>query len=74
MLAWFVHFSVLLLHPSCCVKLFTSILNARLNNFTDAHSVHEENQPGLRAGYSTMDHIFVLRAKTQKKKIVLFVY
>ena len=48
---------------SCFGKLFTSILNARLNKFLDAHTILEENQAGLRAGYSTMDHIFVLHAK-----------
>ena len=54
--------------------MFTSILNARLNKFLDAHNILEENQTGFRAGYSTMDHIFVLHAlteiaKTQKKKL-----
>ena len=59
---------------SCFGKLFTSILNARLNKFLDAHNILEENQAGFRAGYSTMDNIFVLHAlteisKTQKKKL-----
>ena len=62
---------------SCVGKLFTSILNARLNKFLDAHSILEVNQAGFRAGYSTMDHIFVLHAlteiaKTQKKKLFCF--
>ena len=55
-------------------KLFTSILNARLNKFLDVHNILEENQAGFRAGYSTMDHIFVLHAlteiaKTKKNKL-----
>ena len=55
---------------SCFGKLFTSILNARL----DVHNILEENQAGFRAGYSTMDNIFALHAlteiaKTQKKKL-----
>ena len=59
---------------SCFGILFTSILNARLNKFLDAYSILEENQAGFHAGYSTMDHIFVLHAlkeisKTQKKKL-----
>ena len=59
---------------SCFGKLFTYILYARLNKFLDAHNKLEENQAGFRAGYSTMDHIFVLHAlteiaKTQKKKL-----
>ena len=62
---------------SCFGKLLISILNmlnARLNKFLDAHNILEENQAGFHAGYSTMDHIFVLHAlteiaKTQKKKL-----
>ena len=52
---------------SCFGKLFTPILNARLNKFLDAHNILEENQAGFRAGYSTMDHIFVLHALTEKR-------
>ena len=54
---------------SCFGKLFTSILNARLNKFLDAHNILEENQAGFRAGYSTMDHIYVLHALTEIAKI-----
>ena len=61
--------------PSCFRKLFTSILNARLNKFLDAHIIIEKNQAGFRTCYSTMGHIFVLHAlteiaKTQKKKLL----
>ena len=69
---------------SCIGKLFTSIVNPRSNDFIDAHNVLEENQAGFRAGYSTMDHIFVLYALTEiaktqkkkkkKKKALLFIY
>ena len=41
---------------SCFGKLFASILNARLNDLSDAHTVLEENQAGFRAGYLTIDH------------------
>ena len=63
---------------SCFDKLFTSLLNARLNEFLDANTILEGNQAGFRAGYSTMDHIFVLYALTEiaknsGKEIVLFV-
>ena len=44
---------------SCFGKLFTSIFNAGLNKFLGTHNMLEENQAGFRAGYSTMDHIFV---------------
>ena len=59
---------------SCFGKLFTSILNSLLNDFIDSHNVLEENQTGFRAGYSTVDHIFVVyglteTTKTQKKKL-----
>ena len=55
---------------NCFGRLFTSILNARLYT----HNILEGNQAGFRAGYSTMDHIFVLHAlteiaNTQKKKL-----
>ena len=47
---------------SCFAKLFTSILNERLQTF--AENVHriEENQAGFRRGYSTIDNIFVLHS------------
>ena len=56
---------------SCFGKLFTSLLNSRLNDFIDARTVLEENQ----AGFRTMDHVFVLHALTeianiQKKKLL----
>ena len=59
---------------SCFGKLFTAILNSRLNDFIDVHNVLEENQAGFRVGYSTMDYIFELYAlteiaKTQEKKL-----
>ena len=37
---------------SCFGKLFTSILNARLDKFLNAHNILEENQAGFYAGYS----------------------
>ena len=61
---------------SCFSKMFTSILNARLNDFIDADTVLEENQAGFHACYSTMDHIlfYIHKKKKTQKKIVLFVY
>lgn len=43
---------------SCLGKLFTGILNNRLSKIVHLH----ENQAGFRAGYSTADHVFVLRS------------
>ena len=57
---------------SCFGKLFTAILNERLNNFLKHNSALNENQAGFRSGYSTVDHIFTLHVLTelfkQKKK------
>ena len=44
---------------SCMGKLFTSILNVRLNDFLEEFLLLNENQFGFRKGYSTIDNIFV---------------
>ena len=59
---------------SCLGKLFTSILNSRINNFLEEFDLLNENQAGFRAGYSTTDHIFLLHSlieimKHSKKKL-----
>ena len=62
---------------SCFGKLFTAVLNLRLNNFLNEHEILEENQAGLREGYSTNDHIFVLHALIEllkAKKLKLFCF
>ena len=43
---------------SCLGKLFTGILNSRLAAVVKIN----ENQAGFRSGYSTVDHVFVLRS------------
>ena len=43
---------------SCMGKLFTSILNERLNVFSDEFDVLNENQVGFRKEYSTVDNLF----------------
>ena len=45
---------------SCLGKLFTSIVNTRLNFFANEVTLIHENQAGFRKGYSTIDNIFVL--------------
>jgi hypothetical protein len=55
-------------------KLFTRILNNRLNFWSDAYSVLQESQMGFRKGYSTADCIFVLSSLinltlTKRKKL-----
>jgi len=54
-------------------KLFTSVLNNRLNSFINENDILNESQAGFRAKYSTLDHIFalhtiieMLRAKKRK--------
>ena len=49
----------------CFGKLFTAVLNLRLNKFLEHNNCLEENQAGFRAGYSTTDHIFTLHALTE---------
>ena len=41
-------------------KLFTSILNSRLNNFSDETYLVTKSQAVFLAGYSTQDNIFIL--------------
>ena len=45
---------------SCLGKLFTSILNKRLQLFTEKYDKISQNQAGCRKGFSTVDHIFGL--------------
>ena len=46
---------------SCLGKLFTSIISARLQNFSDEINVLNENQVGFRGGCSTLYHTYVLQ-------------
>ena len=45
---------------SCLGKVFTRILNARLNFWLLVHNTITEEQAGFRAGYSTMDQVYIL--------------
>ena len=45
---------------SCLGKLFTSILNIRLNTFSEEYKLIKENQFRFRQNYSTIDNIFSL--------------
>ena len=47
---------------SCIGKLFTAVVNSRLNNFLEVNDLLGKEQAGFREGYSTLDHIFVLNA------------
>ena len=55
-------------------KLFTAIINTRLNNFAEKHNLICREQAGFRKNYSTADNIFILKSlidivQSQKKKI-----
>ena len=55
-------------------KLFTAILNARLNGYTEEFMILKENQSGFRQSYSTLDNIFSIFTlfqilKSKKKKL-----
>ena len=47
---------------SCLGKLFTACINDRLTNYIEGLGLMGEEQAGFRAGYSTIDHIFVLHS------------
>ena len=47
---------------SCMGKLFTAMLNTRLNTFLEVNNILNETQCGFRASYSTTDNIFVIHA------------
>ena len=47
---------------SCLGKLFTAILNNRLNTYSESLLLLNENQCGFRKGYSTLDCIYSIHA------------
>jgi hypothetical protein len=59
---------------SCFSKVFTSILNNRLNSFADEVNLISPSQAGFRKMHSTLDNIFILKSisksfiKTAKRK------
>lgn len=46
---------------SCLAKLFTSVLNERLTEYSNTINVINETQAGFRHEYSTLDHIYLLK-------------
>ena len=43
-------------------KLFTSILNIRLNEWAEKYQIYVEAQSGFRKGMSTVDYVFILHS------------
>ena len=53
----------------CCVaKIYSSILNRRLQNYLENNNILVNEQNGFRASRSCIDHIFVLREVFNKIK------
>jgi len=52
-----------------CSKIYSHILNKRLNEWAETNNVISEAQAGFRRNYSTCDHIFTLMATIQKQLI-----
>lgn len=46
---------------SCMGKLFTAVLNKRVEEFVKLHDCIGKEQAGFRAGFSTLDHVFTLQ-------------
>ena len=51
---------------SCLSKLFTLILNDRLNLFCELKGLIDCNQIGFRKGFRTSDHVFTLKTLVDK--------
>jgi len=59
---------------SCVGKLFTSVLNYRLQKYCEMYDMIDQCQTGFRKGFSTIDNMFVLQCifdiyRNQKKRI-----
>ena len=59
---------------SCMGKLFTRIINNRLQSFSESHDKITQCQAGFRKSFSTIDHIFALNtlinlAQNKRKKL-----
>ena len=64
---------------SCVGKLFTSIVNSRLNKYAEEHNVISDSQTGFRKGFSTADNLYVINSlteilKSNSKKNILRIY
>jgi hypothetical protein len=48
-------------------KVFSTIINRRLQEFVEDNNITGEHQAGFKRGYSTIDHMFTLLALIQKQ-------
>ena len=55
----------------CCVaKIYSSILNKRLQNYLENNNILVEEQNGFRTGRSCIDHIFVMCTVLRNRKLL----
>lgn len=59
---------------SCLGKLFTALINARLNKYAEKHETISSCQAGFRKGFSTADNLFIINnlidlIRSKKKKL-----
>ena len=50
-----------------CSKLYSHILNNRLNKWIEENEILDEFQAGFRKNYNTIDHLFTIDATIQKQ-------
>ena len=48
-------------------KVYSKIINKRIQNWVDVNNITGEQQAGFKKGYSTIDHIFTLMTCVQKQ-------
>lgn len=59
---------------SCFGKLFTAIINNRLNQYADNHNIISSSQSGFRKRHSTVDNLFIIKSlidlvRSSRKKL-----
>ena len=64
---------------SCVGKLFTSILNQRLNKYLEVNNLLLKNQAGFLKDHGILDHIFTLKSLVDLffckwQEIILYIY
>ena len=55
----------------CCVaKIYSAILNKRLQKYLETNNILAEEQNGFRVGRSCIDHIFVMCTVLRNRKML----
>ena len=64
---------------SCVGKLFTAVINTRLENYVTVKNIIKNSQAGFKKDFSTIDNIFILHnltdivCKSKKKRFCSFI-